>query len=220
MAGWQYLQQPEAIAAELWRITRPKGQVIVAFSNRMFFTKAPQIWTDGDDRDHLRYVSSVLMAQGGRDRGRPPGWRGDGTVRRQGRSVLPWWRPNPWAEQSALLNRAGASETAHPLLWLRRRSPDPIPHRGDAEVAPPRGRDQPRPAKGADSAPHPPGRLSLGQGPSGGDVTLSIIPARLSASAETTDSAAAWGCLELVDQHGSFISLRSISAAVCHGNRP
>ena len=46
------------------RITRPKGQVIVAFSNRMFFTKAPQIWTDGDDRDHLRYVSSVLLAQG------------------------------------------------------------------------------------------------------------------------------------------------------------
>ena len=35
VAGWQYLQQPEAIAAELLRITRPMGQVIVAFSNRM-----------------------------------------------------------------------------------------------------------------------------------------------------------------------------------------
>ena len=45
VAGWQYLQQPEAVAAELLRITRPKGQVICAFSNRMFFTKAPQIWT-------------------------------------------------------------------------------------------------------------------------------------------------------------------------------
>ena len=64
VAGWQYLQQPEAVAAELLRITRPKGQVICAFSNRMFFTKAPQIWTDGDDRDHLRYVAEVLMAQG------------------------------------------------------------------------------------------------------------------------------------------------------------
>ena len=64
VAGWQYLQQPEAIASELLRITRPKGQVIVAFSNRMFFTKAPQVWTDGDDRDHLRYVATVLMAQG------------------------------------------------------------------------------------------------------------------------------------------------------------
>ena len=64
VAGWQYLQQPEAVAAELLRVTRPMGQVIVAFSNRMFFTKAPQVWTDGDDGDHLTYVSSVLMAQG------------------------------------------------------------------------------------------------------------------------------------------------------------
>ena len=64
VAGWQYLQQPEAIAAELLRITRPAGQVIVAFSNRMFFTKAPQIWTDGSDRDHLAYVAEVLTAQG------------------------------------------------------------------------------------------------------------------------------------------------------------
>ena len=64
VAGWQYLQQPEAISAELLRITRPMGQVIVAFSNRMFFTKAPQVWTDGDDGDHLAYVSSVLKAQG------------------------------------------------------------------------------------------------------------------------------------------------------------
>ena len=64
VAGWQYLQQPEAVAAELLRIARPMGQVICAFSNRMFFTKAPQIWTDGDDGDHLRYVAEVLMAQG------------------------------------------------------------------------------------------------------------------------------------------------------------
>ena len=64
VAGWQYLQHPEPIAAELYRITRPKGQLIVAFSNRMFFSKAPQVWTDGDDRDHLSYVATVLMAQG------------------------------------------------------------------------------------------------------------------------------------------------------------
>ena len=64
VAGWQYLQQPEAIAAELLRVTRPNGALICAFSNRMFFSKAPQIWTDGDDRDHLTYVATVLMAQG------------------------------------------------------------------------------------------------------------------------------------------------------------
>jgi SAM-dependent methyltransferase len=64
VAGWQYLQQPEAVAAELLRVVRPRGEVIVAFSNRMFFQKAPQIWTDGGDRDHLTYVAQVLMAQG------------------------------------------------------------------------------------------------------------------------------------------------------------
>ena len=64
VAGWQYLQYPEAIASELLRVTRPGGQVIVAFSNRMFFTKAPLIWTDSSDQDHLDYVASVLEAQG------------------------------------------------------------------------------------------------------------------------------------------------------------
>ena len=64
VAGWQYLQFPEEIAAELLRITRPAGQVIVSFSNRMFFTKAPQIWTDSDDQEHLHYVADVLTAQG------------------------------------------------------------------------------------------------------------------------------------------------------------
>jgi SAM-dependent methyltransferase len=64
VAGWQYLQQPEAVAAELLRVVRPRGQVIVAFSNRMFFQKAPQVWTDGGDRDHLAYVGRVLLAQG------------------------------------------------------------------------------------------------------------------------------------------------------------
>ena len=64
VAGWQYLQYPEAVAAELLRVTRPGGQLIVAFSNRMFFTKAPQIWADGSDRDHLATVAEVLIAQG------------------------------------------------------------------------------------------------------------------------------------------------------------
>jgi ubiquinone/menaquinone biosynthesis C-methylase UbiE len=64
VAGWQYLQYPEAMAAELLRVTRPGGQLIVAFSNRMFFTKAPQVWADGSDRDHLAYVAEVLIAQG------------------------------------------------------------------------------------------------------------------------------------------------------------
>jgi SAM-dependent methyltransferase len=82
VAGWQYLQYPEAVAAELLRITRPGGQLIVAFSNRMFFTKAPQVWADGSDRDHLLYVAEVLMAQGWQrpqtlaESTRAAGWKG------------------------------------------------------------------------------------------------------------------------------------------------
>ena len=66
VAGWQYLQQPEAVAAELLRVVRPRGEVIVAFSNRMFSTKAPRIWLEGSDRDHLAYVARVLLGQGWR----------------------------------------------------------------------------------------------------------------------------------------------------------
>lgn len=82
VAGWQYLQYPEAVAAELLRITRSGGQLIVAFSNRMFFTKAPQVWADGSDRDHLAYVAEVLMAQGWpkpeilAEQTRAKGWKG------------------------------------------------------------------------------------------------------------------------------------------------
>ncbi|MFN6131711.1 MAG: class I SAM-dependent methyltransferase [Synechococcaceae cyanobacterium] len=64
VAGWQYLQYPEAVAAELLRVLRPGGQLIVAFSNRLFFQKAPRIWAEGSDRDHLLTVARVLMAQG------------------------------------------------------------------------------------------------------------------------------------------------------------
>ena len=64
VAAWQYWTEPEAIAEELLRITRPGGLIIVAFSNRMFFTKAPQIWTDSSDGEHVEYVESVLSAQG------------------------------------------------------------------------------------------------------------------------------------------------------------
>ena len=64
VAGWQYLQYPESVAAELLRLLKTGGLLIVAFSNRMFFTKAPQVWADGSDRDHLAYVAQVLIAQG------------------------------------------------------------------------------------------------------------------------------------------------------------
>lgn len=64
VAGWQYLQQPEAVALELLRVVRSGGTLIVAFSNRMFAQKAPRIWLDGSDRDHLSYVAQVLVLGG------------------------------------------------------------------------------------------------------------------------------------------------------------
>ncbi|MFN9645198.1 MAG: class I SAM-dependent methyltransferase [Cyanobacteriota bacterium] len=64
VAGWQYLQVPESIAAELLRVIRPGGQLIVAFSNRLFAQKAPRIWLNGSDRDRLTSVATILMAQG------------------------------------------------------------------------------------------------------------------------------------------------------------
>jgi SAM-dependent methyltransferase len=64
VAGWQYLQHPEAVAAELLRVVRPGGVLIVAFSNRMFFQKAPRIWLEGTDRERLASVARVLIAQG------------------------------------------------------------------------------------------------------------------------------------------------------------
>ena len=45
VAGWQYLQRPEQLAEELFRILSPGGKIIVSFSNRAFCSKAPRIWT-------------------------------------------------------------------------------------------------------------------------------------------------------------------------------
>ncbi|GCE65189.1 hypothetical protein OMCYN_01123 [cyanobiont of Ornithocercus magnificus] len=64
VAGWQYLEQPEEVATELLRVTRPGGKVIVTFSNRMFLTKAPVIWSESSEQNRLNYVARVLTAEG------------------------------------------------------------------------------------------------------------------------------------------------------------
>ena len=85
VAGWQYLRQPEAVAAELARVSRPGGQLLVAFSNRMFAQKATRAWLEGDDADRLACVAAVLEANGWRVEERlaeatraagPAGWLG------------------------------------------------------------------------------------------------------------------------------------------------
>lgn len=58
----QYLQYPEAIFAEIYRLLRPGGIIIVSFSNRMFYQKAIQAWRDGNDQDHLELVKSYIQS--------------------------------------------------------------------------------------------------------------------------------------------------------------
>lgn len=59
----QYLQYPEAVFAEIYRVLKPGGIAIVSFSNRMFYQKAIAAWRDGSDASHValvrRYFESV-----------------------------------------------------------------------------------------------------------------------------------------------------------------
>ncbi len=59
----QYLQQPEAVFAEVYRVLKPGGIAIVSFSNRMFYQKAIAAWRDSSDANHIalvkRYFESV-----------------------------------------------------------------------------------------------------------------------------------------------------------------
>ena len=64
VAAWQYLQYPENIANEIARILKGNGKLIIAFSNRAFWTKAPNIWTTSDENQRVDYVRSVLISNG------------------------------------------------------------------------------------------------------------------------------------------------------------
>ena len=59
----QYLQYPEAVLSEIYRVLKPNGVVIISFSNRMFYQKAIAAWRDGTDTDRVnlvrRYFQSV-----------------------------------------------------------------------------------------------------------------------------------------------------------------
>ena len=64
VAAWQYLQYPENIALEIARILKNDGKLIIAFSNRAFWTKAPNIWTNSDENQRIDYVRNVLISNG------------------------------------------------------------------------------------------------------------------------------------------------------------
>ena len=59
----QYLQYPEAVFSEIYRILKPGGIAIISFSNRMFFQKAIQVWRESSEATRVelvkRYFNSV-----------------------------------------------------------------------------------------------------------------------------------------------------------------
>ncbi|MFM7427254.1 MAG: class I SAM-dependent methyltransferase [Elainella sp.] len=63
----QYLQRPEAVFAEIYRILKPGGICIVSFSNRMFYQKAIQAWRDGSETDRIELVKGYFAAIPGFD---------------------------------------------------------------------------------------------------------------------------------------------------------
>ena len=64
VAAWQYLQYPEALSREISRILSDEGKIIVSFSNRAFWQKAPNIWTTSTEDERLKYVRKVLISNG------------------------------------------------------------------------------------------------------------------------------------------------------------
>tara|TARA_B100000212_G_scaffold333634_1_gene303319 strand:- start:135 stop:773 length:639 start_codon:yes stop_codon:yes gene_type:complete len=64
VAAWQYLQYPEKITEEISRILNQNGKFIVAFSNRAFWHKAPNIWTYSNERERIEYVRNILVSNG------------------------------------------------------------------------------------------------------------------------------------------------------------
>ncbi|MEM9214768.1 MAG: methyltransferase domain-containing protein [Cyanobacteria bacterium P01_F01_bin.150] len=58
----QYLQQPEAIFAEIYRVLKPNGISIISFSNRMFYQKAIQAWRDGSERQRVGLVKKYFQS--------------------------------------------------------------------------------------------------------------------------------------------------------------
>ena len=64
VAAWQYLQYPEKITEEIIRILSKNGKFIIAFSNRAFWHKAPNIWTYSNEDERIAYVRNILVSNG------------------------------------------------------------------------------------------------------------------------------------------------------------
>jgi SAM-dependent methyltransferase len=58
----QYMQQPEKVFAEIYRVLKPGGVCIVTFSNRLFYDKAIAAWREGTGYSRCQLVRSYFQA--------------------------------------------------------------------------------------------------------------------------------------------------------------
>lgn len=61
----QYLQYPEAVFAEIYRILKPGGIVMISFSNRMFYEKAIAAWRENTESGRVELVKSYFRSTPG-----------------------------------------------------------------------------------------------------------------------------------------------------------
>ena len=57
----QYMQQPERVFAEIYRILKPGGVCIMAFSSRLFYDKAIQGWRDNSAYGRVSLVKQYFQ---------------------------------------------------------------------------------------------------------------------------------------------------------------
>ncbi|MGF1459257.1 MAG: class I SAM-dependent methyltransferase [Leptolyngbyaceae cyanobacterium] len=58
----QYLQYPEAVFAEIYRILKPGGIAVISFSNRMFYQKAIAAWRDASEMQRVELVKRYFQS--------------------------------------------------------------------------------------------------------------------------------------------------------------
>lgn len=58
----QYIEYPEAVFAEIYRILKPGGIAIISFSNRMFYQKAIAAWREGSEASRVELVKSYFQS--------------------------------------------------------------------------------------------------------------------------------------------------------------
>ena len=61
----QYIQYPEKVFAEVYRVLKPGGIAIFSFSNRMFYQKAIALWRDGSEASRVELVKKYFDSVSG-----------------------------------------------------------------------------------------------------------------------------------------------------------